>query len=114
MMAHVDVTVNGRKYKMGCRAGEELRVKELAANIDAIVQGFKSSSKIIPDDRLFLMAAIMLADQLKEAQDELTRSLKILSDARSYHVIDGGHGTAPHVTRVGETANPKTNGQLVR
>lgn len=93
-MAHVDVTVNGRKYKMGCRAGQERRVMELAERVEGIVQSIKGGAKLIPDDRLFLMAALVVADQLAETQDELQRALKFMSDTRAYHVIDGGNASA--------------------
>jgi cell division protein ZapA len=74
---------------MGCREGEEARVQELAAEIDAHIQRIRGGAKAVQDDRLFLMAAIMLADQLWDAREELQR-LRQIADARAYHVIDGG------------------------
>lgn len=94
-MAQVNVSVNGRSYKMGCRVGEEERIVQLAAEVEALVQQIKGSAKIVPDDRLFLMAAIMLADQLWDARDDLQRSLKQIADARAYQVIEGGTYSGP-------------------
>ena len=88
-MAQVTVVVNGRSFRMGCRDGEEARVQELAAEIDAHVQKIRGGTKAVQDDRLFLMAAIMMTDQLWEAREELQR-LRQVAEARAYHVIDGG------------------------
>jgi cell division protein ZapA len=74
---------------MGCQDGEEARVQELAAEIDAHVQRIRGGTKAVQDDRLFLMAAIMMADQLWDAREELQRQRQI-AEARAYHVIDGG------------------------
>ncbi len=88
-MAQVTVVVNGRSFRMGCREGEEARVHELAAEIESLVQKIKGSGPKVQDERLFLMAALMLADQLLEAKEELQR-LRQLAEGRAYHVIDGG------------------------
>ena len=86
-MAQVTVVVNGRSFRMGCREGEEGRVQELAVEIDSHVQRIRGSAKAVQDDRLFLMAAIMIADQLWDAREELQ---KRQADPRAYHVIEGG------------------------
>jgi cell division protein ZapA len=89
-MAQVKVIVNGRSFRMGCREGEEGRVRDLAAEIDTHVQRFKNGSKAVQDDRLFLMAAIMMADQLWDAREEIIRLQRLAGDLRAYQVIDGG------------------------
>ncbi len=88
-MAQVTVVVNGRSFRMGCRDGEEARVQELAAEIDSHVKRIRGGTKAVQDDRLFLMAALMMADQLWDARDELQK-LRQIADSRTYHVIDGG------------------------
>ena len=88
-MAQVKVSVNGRVFRMGCRDGEEGRVRDLAAEIDGHVQRFKSGTKAIQDDRLFLMAALVMADQLWDAREEILRLQRLAGDLR-YQVIDGG------------------------
>ena len=92
-MPQVTVVVNGRSFRMGCRDGEEARVQELATEIDSIVQRIKGGAKAVQDDRLFLMAALMMADQLWDARDELQK-LRQVAEARAYHVIDGGGAQA--------------------
>ncbi len=88
-MAQVKVVVNGRSFRMGCREGEEGRVKDLATEIDTHVQKIRNGYKAVQDDRLFLMAALMLADQLWEAREEVSRLQRLAGDLR-YQVIDGG------------------------
>jgi cell division protein ZapA len=89
-MAQVKVMVNGRSFRMGCRDGEEGRVRDLAAEIDSHVQKIKGGTKAVQDERLFLMAAILMADQLWEARDEIQRLQRLAGDLRAYQVIDGG------------------------
>lgn len=104
-MAQVTVVVNGRSFRMGCREGEEKRIQELAAEIDAHVQRIRSGTKAVQDDRLFLMAAIMMADQLWDAKEELQR-LRQIAEARAYHVIDGGaQAMQRELTRALDAAN---------
>ncbi len=89
-MAQVKVSVNGRNFKMRCRDGEEGRVQQLAAEIDGHVQRIRGGTKAVQDDRLFLMAALMLADQLWDTREELQKCHRQIADARAYQVIDGG------------------------
>lgn len=88
-MAQVTVVVNGRSFRMSCRDGEETRVQKLAAEVDQCVQRIKGDARAAQDDRLFLMAAIMILDQLWDYREEAQR-LRQLSEGRAYHVIDGG------------------------
>jgi cell division protein ZapA len=89
-MAQVTIVVNGRSFRMGCREGEEARVQELAGEIDMHVQRIKAGSRAVQDERLFLMAAIMMADQLWDAREEVQRLQRLAGDLRAYQVIDGG------------------------
>jgi cell division protein ZapA len=79
---------------MGCGDGEEGRVRELAAEIDSHVQKIKGGTKAVQDDRLYLMAAILMADELREARDEILRLQRLAGELRAYHVIDGGGAQA--------------------
>jgi cell division protein ZapA len=114
-MAQIKIEVNGRSYRMGCRDGEEARVQTLAAEINKIVHEMRGANKLVPDDRLFLMAAIMMADQLWDTRDELQRALKQLADFRAYQVIDGGSYVAPRdVSRLADHAAQRLEAMSVR
>lgn len=67
-MATVSVEVNGRPYSVGCADGQEERVRILAKQFDTQVRAVADDVGQVGDLRLFLMAALLLADQLHEAR----------------------------------------------
>ena len=87
-MGHVTIEVNGRKYKMSCDGGAERRVAELASYIDGLVQDIKGGVRHVQDERLYLMAALMVADQLFDIRDELHATLAQICNLRSFQTAD--------------------------
>lgn len=67
-MATVTVEVNGRPYAVGCADGQEERVRILARSFDSHVRQVAGDVGQVGDLRLFLMAGLMLADELQEAR----------------------------------------------
>jgi cell division protein ZapA len=67
-MATVTVDINGRPYAVGCADGQEERVRVLARQFDNNVRNVAGDVGHVGDLRLFLMAALMLADELHEAR----------------------------------------------
>jgi len=67
-MATVTVEVYGRPYAVGCADGQEARVRDLAAQFNDRVQGVADQVGQVGDVRLFLMAALMLSDELAAAK----------------------------------------------
>lgn len=64
-MAQVDLEVNGRAYRLFCEDGQEDRLRELAAYVDARLKritGGKSGS----DAQMLLLTAIVMADELQD------------------------------------------------
>lgn len=94
-MAQVTVTVNGRKYGMSCADGAEPRVRELAAVVEGYVQDIKGGYRQVQDDRLFLMAALMIADQLQEVREELHQTLAQICNLRSFQTADANISYIP-------------------
>jgi len=72
-MPQVTVTVNGHPYAVACDAGEEHRIRELARAVEAKVASFVQQAPRAGEARLLVLAAIMLADELAEANDALRR-----------------------------------------
>jgi cell division protein ZapA len=72
-MGQVAVTINGRTYTLKCADGEESRVTGLATyvkgRIDALAEEFRSEHGPIADDRVLLLTAILIADELWESRD---------------------------------------------
>ncbi len=67
-MATVTVEINSRPYAVGCADGQEERVRLLAREFDSHVRQVAGEVGHVGDIRLFLMAGLMLADELHEAR----------------------------------------------
>ena len=70
-MAEVQVRVNGRVYAVGCEDGQEQHVLELASLFDAQVAQVAGQVGQLGETRLFLLGALLLADELAEARGRL-------------------------------------------
>jgi cell division protein ZapA len=80
---------------MSCEDGSEQRVSELAAFIEGIVQEIKGGLRQVQEDRLFLMAALIIADQLTEVREELHRTLVQICNLRSFQAADSNASFIP-------------------
>jgi len=70
-MAQVTVEVNGRPYAVGCEDGQEAHLLELARIFDQQVRHVSQDMGQLGDTRLFLMGALLLADELADAKARL-------------------------------------------
>ena len=70
-MASVSVTINGRKYQIGCEPGQEQHVLDLALGLDRKIEEFRGAHGEMGDLRLIVMAAIMTADEGFDAKRRL-------------------------------------------
>jgi cell division protein ZapA len=70
-MTQVNVTINGRQFRMACEDGEEGHLARLAEDLDARISKLRLRFGEIGDTRLTVMAAITLADELAEANKKL-------------------------------------------
>src|SRR5678815_331597 len=70
-MAQINVDVNGRPYAVGCEDGQEPHLQELAKMFDHQVRQVSQDMGQLGDTRLFLMGALMLADELYDAKGRL-------------------------------------------
>lgn len=67
-MGRVTLEINGRPYVVGCEDGGELHARALAARIDEKVREVAPEAGAPGEARLILMAALMIADELSEAE----------------------------------------------
>jgi cell division protein ZapA len=84
-MAQVNVTINGRQYRMGCDEGQEAHVAKLAQDIDELIDRLRRAHGEIGDQRLTVMAALTVADELSEQAHKMLRlqdEVAALQDAR--------------------------------
>jgi cell division protein ZapA len=75
-MAQVNVTINGRQFRMACEDGQEGHLIELARDLDLRISGLRGKFGEIGDTRLTVMAALTLAD----SHAELSQRIKRLED----------------------------------
>lgn len=72
-MAQVTVTVNGRSYRMACDDGQEDHLSGLGERFDQAIDELRRSLGEIGDQRLIVMAGILMTDRLDEAERRLNR-----------------------------------------
>jgi cell division protein ZapA len=72
-MGQVAVMVNGRSFHLSCDDGQEPRIRRLAQYIDAKVGELVRDFGQAGEARLLLMAAIVVADELSDANDALAQ-----------------------------------------
>lgn len=70
-MAQINIDVNGRPYAVGCEDGQEPHLQELAKLFDHQVRQVSQDMGQLGDTRLFLMGALLLADELLDAKNRL-------------------------------------------
>ena len=85
-MSHINVTINGRQYRMACEEGQEVRLLKLAENLEARVVTLRGKFGEIGDARLTVMAALTACDELLDAGHrirQLEEELEGLRNARA-------------------------------
>jgi cell division protein ZapA len=83
-MSQVNVTINGRQFRMACEDGEEAHLMHLAEDLDLRISRLRTRFGEIGDTRLTVMAALTLADELSETKEKVQRiepELATLQDA---------------------------------
>ena len=74
-MNHINVTINGRQYRMACEEGQEARLLKLAEGLESRIQDLRGKFGEIGDARLVVMAALTVCDELLDAGHRI-RSLE--------------------------------------
>ena len=90
-MGQVSVPVNGRPFTISCEDGQEPRIRRLAQYVDAKVAGFVADVGQVGEARLLLLAALVIADELSDANDALEQER---SRARTAELPQNGGGGA--------------------
>jgi cell division protein ZapA len=84
-MNHINVTINGRQYRMACEEGQEARLLRLAESLQSRVETLRGKFGEIGDARLTMMAALTVCDELLDANQRihgLEQELGSLRDVR--------------------------------
>jgi len=72
-MASVNVMINGKTYRMACEEGQEPHLLALAERLDSYVGQLKGSFGEIGDQRLTVMAGVMVTDELVELEKKTAK-----------------------------------------
>ncbi|MGB2933321.1 MAG: cell division protein ZapA [Methyloceanibacter sp.] len=81
-MGQVSVTLNGRTYRLECGEGEEAHLIALAEYLGSHVDTMKIKFGQVGDDRLILMASLMVTDELWEARRQLQELKGAMAELR--------------------------------
>ncbi|MET0840562.1 MAG: cell division protein ZapA [Methyloceanibacter sp.] len=81
-MGQVTVVLNGRTYRLECGEGEESHLIALAEYLGTHVEDMKRKFGQVGDDRLILMASLLVTDELWELRREMEALKASLATAR--------------------------------
>jgi cell division protein ZapA len=91
-VAKVQIEINDRRYAIGCDEGQEEHVMRLARYFDDHVKRLASSVGQIGDQRLFLMGALIVADEMNDLKirlDKAEAEIARLTDNRPVAAVAG-------------------------
>lgn len=86
-MSSVNITINSKQFRVACEAGQEQRVTALAEDFDRRIASMRARFGEVGDARLTVMAAMMIGDELLDAN---TRIAKLESDLNALQVARAG------------------------
>ena len=81
-MSHVNVTINGRQFRMACEEGQETRLLKLAESLESRIQSLRGKFGEIGDARLTVMAALTVCDELLDASSRIPSLEQELEELR--------------------------------
>jgi cell division protein ZapA len=105
-MSHINVTINGRQYRMACEEGQEVRLLKLAENLETRVEALRGKFGEIGDQRLTVMAALTACDELLDAGTRIRALEQELNNLRDVRVaaVDRARQTQTAVANALNTA----------
>ena len=83
-MNHINVTINGRQYRMACEEGQEVRLLKLAESLETRIQSLRGKFGEIGDARLTVMAALTVCDELVDAGNRIRTMEQELTELRDF------------------------------
>jgi cell division protein ZapA len=86
-MAHVNVSIGGKAYRLACNPGEEAHLEALARTVDDKMTEMRAAFGEIGDQRLVIMSALKIADELFEARGAFETSAARAAEALSMQTL---------------------------
>ncbi len=122
-MSHINVTINGRQYRMACEEGQEVRLLKLAEDLESRVEELRGKFGEIGDARLTVMAALTVCDELLDAnariraleeEVELSRHQRIATTDRARvtqaAVVNALNSAADRIEKTAQVLNRTIGG----
>lgn len=70
-METVEIVIGGRRFRLHCGPGESARVQALARQVDACATTLIQGQQGLGEEKLLLLATLMLADRMEDARAEI-------------------------------------------
>lgn len=112
-MAQIAITVNKRSYRFECDDSDVERLETLSSYLNEKLDGIVAEHGAIGDERLVVMAALLLADELFDARADIdslldgqTERLKSVSMA-----MDDDGGEQPVELETGRMRRRRKSGE---
>ncbi|HEY2183700.1 MAG TPA: cell division protein ZapA [Xanthobacteraceae bacterium] len=99
-MPQVNVTINGRQFRMACEEGEEAHLVRLAEDLDQRISRLRTRFGEIGDTRLTVMAALTLSDELSDTKQRLQRMETELAKLQDGAVASADRAQTTHTAIV--------------
>jgi len=81
-LSKVTISLNGRAFTIGCEEGQQAYLRELAGHLDGHVRELAEKVGQIGDVRLLLMASLIVADEMRDAQGRVSAMTEELSELK--------------------------------
>jgi cell division protein ZapA len=84
-VAQINVTINGRQFRMACEDGQEEHLLDLARDFNRRIDAIRKQFGEVGDMRLTIMAALTMGDEFSDAVARVARleqEVTALQDAR--------------------------------
>jgi len=96
-MSHINVTINGRQYRMACEEGQEARLLRLAESLESRIGSLRGKFGEIGDARLTVMAALTVCDELVDANNRIRSLEEELEALRDVRVVAADRSRATQI-----------------
>jgi cell division protein ZapA len=99
-MPDVEITIGGRTFQVACQPGEDHFLRAAATLLDNEAQPLVAQMGRMPEARMLLMSALMLADRTAALEDELraTKNHAASLETRASQMKAGTGDVPVHVT----------------